>query len=71
MMLILMMSSRWMCHVYVHWGCSDPVWISLEKEIGLKIISLTREEKGLLRICNYPRSVHSWSYVLYRIIAWK
>ena len=59
MMLMLTMSLRWMCVVYVHGGCNDPVghpWRG--KEIGLKIISIHGEGSGRLRIFNCPRLVH-------------
>ena len=60
-LLMLMMSLWWMYVVYVHGGYSDHVrypWRG--KRIGLRILSILGEGRGLLRIFNHPRSMHWW-----------
>ena len=61
MILMLMMSLWWMYVVNVHGECRDHVGYPWKgKGIGLRILSILGEGRGLLRIFNYPRPLHWW-----------
>ena len=72
MMLMLMMPLRWMHVVYVHGGAvtlSEYPWRG--KRIGLKIISVPREGRGLFKKFNYPSQCIVGAYVSHCIIVRK